>query len=64
MSNFIETINGTKTYNPITGRMEYNKDGLYSQLNPSKLLGLTDADKKVLKEHFINPMRNGLIGIG
>ena len=63
VSNFIETINGTKTYNPITGRMEYNKDGLYSQLNPSKLLGLTDADKKVLKEHFINPMRNGLIGI-
>ena len=37
-------------------------NGLYSQLSASNLLGLTDADKMILKQEVFTPIAKGLGG--
>ena len=53
---------GTKHYDYKTGKMVSDNNGLYKQLNAENLLGLTAADKKMLKQEVLNPIRNGLLG--
>lgn len=53
---------GTKHYDYKTGKMVSDNNGLYKQLNAENLLGLTAADKKILKQEVLNPIRNGFLG--
>lgn len=53
---------GTRHYDYKTGKMVSDGNGLYSQLSASNLLGLTDADKKILKQEVFTPIAKGLGG--
>jgi hypothetical protein len=61
--NIINGIFGTEYYDSKTGAWVQNKNGYYNQFSSENLLGFTEADKKVFKEHVINPIRNGFGGI-
>lgn len=54
---------GTTHKDSKTGQRVSDKNGMYSRLSSSNLLGFTDADKKVFKEQVLNPIRNGFGGI-
>ncbi len=41
-----------------------SKDAVYNQFSASNLLGFTDDDKKVFKEHVVTPIAKGFIGMG
>lgn len=63
IGNIATGIFGTKHKDLKTGKYVSDHNGYYENLKLSDLLGLTDADKKVLKEQVFMPMRNGLGGM-
>lgn len=58
-----KTVLGTKHYDPMARKYVSDNNGLYTQLSAEKLLGLTAADKKILKQEVLTPLRNGLGGM-
>ena len=58
----INGVFGTKHYDYKSGKMVSDGNGLYRQLSASNLLGLTDADKKILKQEVLTPIAKGFGG--
>lgn len=66
MANFGNVLKGTfgtGHYDAKTGKWVSDGNAYYKQFGASKLLGFTDEDKKVFKEHVVNPIRNGFGGM-
>ena len=55
-------IFGTKSVNPKTGKLVSDKNGIYSKLSLSQVMGLEDKDKKALKQ-FTKFASSGLLGM-
>lgn len=54
---------GTTTFDPIKMKYVNNNDAAHNILFSEKLFGLSDNDKKMLKEHVL-PLAKGVIGMG
>lgn len=61
--NVLKGTFGTGHYDAKAGKWVSNGNAYYKQFGASKLLGFTDEDKKVFKEHVVNPIRNGFGGM-
>lgn len=58
-SSFIKGAFGTEHYDAKSGKFVSDGNAYYQQFNAKNLLGFTDADKKVFKEHVLGPILNG-----
>ncbi len=59
VSSFMKGALGTEHYDQKSGKWVSDGNAYYKQFTPTNLLGLTDADKKVFKEHVLGPILNG-----
>lgn len=62
-SSFMKGALGTEHYDSKSGKWVSDGNAYYKQFTPTNLLGLTDADKKVFKEHVLGPILNGGVGM-
>lgn len=57
-----KAIFGTSHRDPHTGKQIYDGNGYFSQFNTANLLGLSDEDKKFIKEEGLVPLKAALGG--
>lgn len=59
-----EKIFGEKEFDPIKMKYVNKGNGLYAQVLSPKKFGLDDKGMKVLKEHGVKPLVDGIVGMG
>lgn len=62
LSQGFKSIFGTTHRDPHTGRQVYDGNGYFSQFNTANLLGLSDEDKKFIKEEGLAPLKAAVFG--
>ena len=62
-SSFMKGAFGTEHYDQKSGKWVSDGNAYYQQFTPTNLLGFTDADKKVFKEHVLGPVLSGGLGM-
>lgn len=60
---FLKGTFGTSHYDYKSGKWVSDGNAYYQQFNSKNLLGITDADKKILKEQVYTPIKMGLGGM-
>lgn len=62
-SSFMKGALGSEHYDSKSGKWVSDGNAYYQKFTPTNLLGFTDADKKVFKEHVLGPILNGGFGM-